>query len=172
MEFPTRYNEAYIARHHYVEMFALAALGFLIPFTMGHPQILVGVLVNALLIRAAMTLPMNKALPIAFTPTIGVLARGLLFGPFTLYLVFLTPFIWAGNYLLMWAFKRGFGFVPTLIGGSIAKAGLLYGSALILYFAGIIPAIMLPAMGLMQLTTALAGGILAFVEMKAERFIR
>jgi hypothetical protein len=172
MDFITKDRSDYAARYQFVEMFALSALGFLIPFAFGHPQLLVGILVNAFIIRAASTLPINKALPIVFTPTIGVLARGLLFGPFTVYILLLTPFIWAGNYLLLWAFTQKRNFPLTLGAASIAKAGLLYGSAFILYTAGLIPAIMLPAMGILQLTTALAGGILAYGELKAEKLLK
>ncbi|MFH1055631.1 MAG: hypothetical protein V1744_06020 [Candidatus Altiarchaeota archaeon] len=161
----------YSLRQQYVEMFALAALGFLLPFTVGHPQILVGVLVNAFIIRAALTLPEHKALLVVFTPVLGALARGLLFGPFTLFLVYMVPFIWAGNYILMKAFRVRGNYFLRLGVGSVAKTGLLFGSAYALYSTGLLPALMLSAMGVMQLTTAIAGGILAYGELKAERHL-
>jgi hypothetical protein len=155
-------------RYQMIQMLALSALGFLIPFGIGHPQAIVGVLVNAFIIRAALTLPKDKALPVIFTPTLGVLARGLMFGPFTFFVVFMMPFIWAGNYILLWAFSRKKNFVGTLFLSSAAKAGFLYGSAFMLYSAGIVPELFLTTMGVFQLTTALAGGILVLGELKAE----
>jgi hypothetical protein len=169
MEYGQAYSGRFESRHQMIELFALSALGFLIPFSFGHPQLLVGVLVNALIIRAAMTLPLNRALPIAFTPTLGVLARGLLFGPFTIFVVYLLPFICVGNILLLWAFSKGGNFGFTLAASSVVKAAFLYSSAYVLFVLGIIPAVLLPAMGVLQLTTALAGGIIAVSEFKLQR---
>jgi hypothetical protein len=159
MDYGFDYRERYSPRYQMIQMLALSAMGFLVPFITGHPQILVGVLVNAFIIRAALTLPHNKALPVVFTPVLGALARGILFGPFTVFVVFMVPFIWMGNYILLWAFQRKHSFLPTLGAASLAKAGLLYGSAYVMYSAGILPALFLDTMGVFQLATALAGGL-------------
>ena len=163
-------------RHQHAEMLALGFAGFLLPMLLGHPQLLVGVAVNAFIIRAALALPQNKALPVLLTPSLGALARGLLFGPFTVFLIYLIPFIWAGNYILFLAFKTklagNLNYGLALAGGSLAKAGFLYLTAYALYSAHIIPAIFLTAMGAIQLTTALLGGIVVYLQLKAEkRFI-
>jgi hypothetical protein len=156
----------YSPRYQLLEMMALGFLGFIIPLSIGHPQLLVGVAVNALLIRSALSLPSYRTLPIVFTPTLGVLARGILFGPFTVFLVFMMPFIWAGNYLLIYAFKAklkyNYNYGLTLILASAAKAGMLYSAAVALHAANIIPEVFLSAMGLMQFTTAIIGGIIAY----------
>ena len=88
-------------RSRFVYVTFLAFLGFAIPFTFGHPQLLVGVLVNALLVWSSLRLPLKMTLPVVFTPVLGVLARGLLFGPFTSYLALMAPFIWIGNLILV-----------------------------------------------------------------------
>jgi hypothetical protein len=157
--------------HQRLQLLALAGLAFMIPFTLGHPQQLVGVLVNALIIRAALTLPRDRALPVAFAPTLGVLARGLLFGPFTFYVALMMPLIWAGNYILLWAFSLRGNYALTLGLSSLAKAAFLYSGACALYGAGLMPAALLPAMGAFQLATAVAGGVLAYCELKAERIL-
>lgn len=164
-EHPERYQSA--------EMFALGFVGFLLPFLLGHPQLLVGVAVNAFIIRAALSLPQNKAMPVLITPSLGALARGLLFGPFTIFLVYLIPFIWAGNYILFRAFKMklagNLNYGVALAGGSIAKAGFLYLAALALNSAGVIPVIFLTAMGTIQFTTAILGGIVVYMQLKVEK---
>ncbi len=161
--------------YQFMEMMALGFLGFMIPLTIGHPQLLVGAAVNAFIIRAALSLPQNKALPVILTPSLGALARGILFGPYTVLLVYMIPFIWAGNYILMYAFKikvkNNVNYFATLIAGSLAKAGLIYAAAFMLYSLKLIPAIMLPAMGLMQLATALTGGAIVYAGVKTARNI-
>jgi hypothetical protein len=49
-----------------------------------------------------------------------------------------------------------------LIIGAALKSGFLFLSALILFKLGIIPIIFLTTMGILQLTTALSGGIAAY----------
>ena len=160
--------------HQSAQMLALALLGFLIPFLIPGPQILTGILVNALIIRAAIALPSWKTLPVIFTPSIGALAQGVLFGPFSMFLVFMMPFIWAGNLILAYAissWKRNTrGYFFALGAGSLAKAGLLYATAYMLYSASIIPAIFLTAMGTIQVATAVLGGIVVYVELRTEKY--
>ena len=171
MEFGYADKSANLQRFQNVQMLALSALGFLIPFTVGHPQMIVGVLVNAFIIRAALTLPRDKALPIVFTPTLGVVARGLLFGPLTAYVIFMMPFIWVGNFILLWGFSQRTHYTLTLILSSAVKACFLYGSAYVLFSQGIVPEIFLTTMGIFQYATALAGGIVAYGEFKAEKYL-
>lgn len=159
-------------KHQFVEMTALSFLGFLIPFLIGHPQLLVGVAVNALLIRSALSMPEKMAFPIIFSPSIGVLARGLLFGPLTVFVVYLMPAIWVGNLIILTAFKmkvkHNINYGLALLAGSAVKAGLLYSVAYVLYSANVIPALLLPAMGVMQFATAFGGGTLVYLWSKGE----
>jgi hypothetical protein len=156
----------YPERYQLAEMMVLGFLGFLIPFTLGHPQLLVGVAVNALLIRSALTLPSYKTIPIILAPAVGAIARGMVLGPFTFFLVYMLPFIWIGNYILVYAFKlklkRNLNYGLTFLGASLLKAGFLYAAAFVLYRASLIPQALLPAMGMLQLTTALIGGVAAY----------
>ncbi|MBM3309224.1 MAG: hypothetical protein FJY77_03130 [Candidatus Altiarchaeales archaeon] len=165
----------YSERHQFVEMLLLAFLGFLIPFVFGHPQLLVGALVNAFLIRSALSLKSFKAIPIIFTPTLGVLARGILFGPFTVFIVYMMPFIWVGNYIIVQAFKvklkHRLNYGLTLLAGSLLKAGFLYTTAFVFYSLGFIPQVFLTAMGVMQFTTAILGGVLVYLLLRIGRVL-
>ncbi|MBD3355333.1 hypothetical protein GF361_05095 [Candidatus Woesearchaeota archaeon] len=151
----------------YVEMIIYTAVCFFVPLLMGHPQIVVGVLVNTMLIVAALNLKGAKLLPVILVPSLGVLTRGIIFGPFTIFLVYMIPFIWIGNAILVYAFKwlklhLNWNYALTLGIGSAVKAGFLFLSALVMYKLGFVPVIFLTAMGLVQLITALIGGIMAF----------
>jgi len=133
----------------------------------GHPQIIVGVLVNTLLITSALNIKGYKLLPVIIAPSLGALSRGILFGPFTIFLVYMIPFIWIGNAILVYAFKelnlnKKVNRWITLLAGSILKAAFLFAIAYILVKSGILPKLFLTTMGIFQFYTAILGGIIAF----------
>jgi hypothetical protein len=66
---------------------------FALPFLLGHPQLLVGILVNAFLVLGALHMKKYSLLPLIMLPSLGVLARGVVFGPFTMFLVYMIPLI-------------------------------------------------------------------------------
>jgi hypothetical protein len=153
--------------HQYFEMTVYTIFSFMLPIVLSHPQIVVGMAVNAMLVLAALNLKGYKLLPVIIAPSIGALSGALLFGPFTKFLLYLAPFIWIGNAILVFSFKlfklkmkKNYWF--TLSIGSLLKSGFLFLSALLLYSLGIIPAVFLTAMGIMQLATALCGGAGAY----------
>ncbi len=161
---------AYIARYSYetLRLYAYLLIGFLVPFTLGHPQELVGIIVNATLILGAIEIgPVWRVAPLLFAPSLGVLARGLIFGPFTPFLIIMLPFIWTGNAILVFGFrelyrKRRINYGITLGISALVKSGFLFLSAFVLVSASILPVLFLTAMGITQLFTALTGGVLAF----------
>jgi len=156
-----KYNYSPIYQN--IEMVIFSLAGFFIPLFLGHPQILVGTIVNAALILAAIHLKGYRSLPVIIMPSLGVLCRGLIFGPFTPYLIYMIPFIWFGNFLLVFSFKNfKLNYWLKLSIGIFLKVGFLFTMALIFYKLGLLPVIFLTAMGILQVTTALLGGIAAF----------
>lgn len=152
----------------------LTSLAFFTPLILGHPQILVGSFVNALLIITALLLPSPYSFPVILMPSIAALAKGLLFGPKTVFLYYLIPFIWVGNLVLVSVFSKTHSgnnrwFFPAVILSAMAKTAALYLPTLLLVRIKILPAIFLTTMGLVQLSTAVIGGILAYFLW---RFIR
>ena len=146
-----------------IEMVVLSLASFFIPLFLGHQQLIVGSVVNAFLIAGALHLKGWKVLPIIIMPSLGAVAAGLIFGPLTKFLLIMVPFIWLGNSLLvlsMNTLKKNYWF--KLAAGTALKAGFLFTAALILYSLGALPVIFLTAMGILQVTTALLGGVLAF----------
>lgn len=140
---------------------AIGLLSFFVPFSLGHPQWLVGTIVNACLFLGAIYLPKKYFIPLVVLPSLGVLARGIVFGPFTYFLAYFLPFIWLGNLILISVFRRK-GFIMA----SGAKFVFLFLSANLFFSLHIVPKLFLQAMGLNQLATALAGGLISFLILK------
>jgi len=140
---------------------AICIVAFFVPFAFGHPQWLVGTIVNACLFVSAIFLPKKYFIPLAVLPSLGVLARGLVFGPLTMFLVYFLPFIWLGNLILILVYKK-----TNFVIASLAKFLFLYIGANIYFSFHVVPKLFLTAMGLNQLATALAGGLIAFLILK------
>lgn len=160
----------------YWETILYTVIAFCIPLFLAHPQLLVGTVVNAMLITSALNLRSYRLFPVIIAPSLGALSAGLLFGSFTVFLLYLIPFIWIGNTIIVLGFKwlklhKKYNYAITLIASSAAKALFLFGSAYLLFSLGLIPVQLLAAMGLIQLTTAISGGILAYGIHQAKKVI-
>jgi hypothetical protein len=159
-----------------IQMILLSTVGFFLPFVLGHPQILVGVIVNAMLIVGATYLKGHKLLPLILLPSLGVLAAGVMFGTYTVFLLYLIPFIWLGNAVYVYVYKhvsfKDKSWRGSILGvgvASILKEGLLFGITFLLVQLSVVPAVFLTAMGILQLTTALIGGIVAVGIVKVRK---
>ncbi len=141
----------------------LPVVAFAIPFFVAGPQWLTGTAVNCLLILAAARLPRRLVLPVIILPSVGAVAHGMLFGPFTSFLLFFVPFIWVGNWLFTTLFLslRRFSEIVAVCTGALTKAAFLALSALVFFRLHLVPELFVRSMGLMQFLTALAGGALA-----------
>ena len=148
----------------------ISILSFFIPFIMGYPQWLVGTIINACLFSAVLFLPKKYFLPVTVLPSLGILARGVIFGLFTPFLVYFLPFIWLSNIILIVAFtlfisqldkkNRIFLFLSVFAAASL-KFFVLYLTANLYLNFKLVPAVFLQTMGLNQLATGIAGGIIA-----------
>jgi len=161
-----------------IQMIILSMTVFFLPFVLGHPQILVGVIVNAMLIVGATYLKGHKLLPLILLPSLGVLTAGVLFGTYTIFLLYLIPFIWLGNAVYVYVYKyvifKENTWKNNFFGvgvASILKAGFLFGVTFLLVQFAIVPSMFLTVMGVLQLTTALIGGIVAVGIMKSREEI-
>jgi hypothetical protein len=172
-----RYNDEYIRKLYYESIFNLkhieenihlilyTTLCFFIPFILGHPQWLVGTLVNAALILGATYLRGYKLLPIILVPSIGVLTAGVIFGSFTWYLVYMIPAVWIGNAIFAYGY-RGMhlwkrNYVLSILAPAVVKSLFLFSVAFILVKLSVLPVMFLTVMGVFQLMTAVLGGIVA-----------
>jgi hypothetical protein len=153
-------------------------IGFFLPFFLSHlyQQIIVGSIINMMIILSAFHLKKWEAMPLMLLPSLGVITAGVLFGSFTLSLIYIMPFIWIGNFVLFAGVKKFYiekkmNYSFSLPIAAIAKAALLFVAAFVLVRFGVIPAAFLIAMGLIQILTALIGGTLAFGFMKARKMV-
>jgi hypothetical protein len=145
---------------------ALSVFSFIVPFLFGHPQWLVGTIVNACLFSAVIFLPKKFILPLIIFPGLGVLSRGMIFGPFTIFLVYFLPFIWLANLALIFVFKALFShlnYFSSVFLGALAKFLFLFIVANIYFELHIVPKFFLQTMGIAQFLTALAGGIMSWI---------
>ena len=156
---------SFSAHRDFIQLIVLSLLAFSIPFIFPGPQLLTGVIVNLFLVFAAVGMRGNNIFPVIMLPSLGALANGLLFGPFTIFLVYLIPFIWIGNFILvfgikelLYKFKLGFG--GAGISATLLKSGALFLPAYGLYLAGVVPKALLIPMGVLQLVTALSAVVL------------
>jgi hypothetical protein len=151
----------------YRQLILLSFLAFSLPFSLGHPQGLVGVLVNAILVVGALKLPAAYYWPLALFPSLGILSRGLLFGPLTTFLVYFLPGIWLANLVYLKLFGRfQLDGDWIVIPASLAKTVVLFTLASIFYKLKLVPELYLQIMGLNQLLTALAGGFIGSLTAK------
>lgn len=159
-----------------VELVIYSLLAFAIPFVFSQPQLFTGAVVNAFLILAAMRLRGWKVLPVVMLPSVAAFLNGMVFGPMTIFLLYLMPAIWLGNFLLVYLFKnlnieKKMNYWATLGIATIAKAALIFAGTLLLLNFGVIPAALLTAMGILQIATALIGGVAAFTIMKGYSYL-
>ena len=155
-----------------LEFLSYSALAFLVPFALGNlssvsVQLAVGSIVNALLVLGALYLGAKKILPIIVLPSIGAYASGIVFGPQSAFLLYMIPFIWLGNAILVFFVKylkvaRKQNYLASAFAGAAVKSCFLFASAFALFSLSVIPAQFLMAMGLMQFVTAMLGAAIAF----------
>ena len=161
-----RFETNYSIRDVRIEVAIYSTLAFLIPFAIGSPQLVVGAAVNTLLVLAALNLKQNHWLPLAVLPSLGVLARGLIWGPFFYYLIILLPFIWLANILFISLIQysmshTGSSYWTSLLVSAVGKTLLLSVVILALFAFDVVPKPVLILMSVYQLFTALAGGMIA-----------
>ncbi len=132
-------------------------LAFMIPFAISGPQILTGTVVNLLLYVTAAKLNQKNWWIIAALPSLGAFSHGVIFGPATFYLFYFLPFIWMSNLILMYIYKANKNFIFA----SAAKTVFLFATANIYFSFHIVPKLFVTTMGLLQLETALAAGVIA-----------
>lgn len=159
------------------EMILYSIISFTFPFLLPHSQILLGSVVNTTLILSAFYLKGKNVLPLIILPSIGTALNGLIFGPLTFYLIYLLPFIWIGNALLIGGVKLLYiklklNYIFSSIISISAKASLLFVSTYILFTLNIIPQAFLVAMGLIQVFTAAIGCASAYSVNLARRKIK
>ncbi|MDD3647126.1 MAG: hypothetical protein PHS44_01310 [Candidatus Dojkabacteria bacterium] len=146
-----------------IELFSLSLLSFFIPIILGGPQLLVGIVVNLLIVRQSLTQRGWKAAPTILLPSMGALARGILLGGSTKYLIVVVPFIWLGNFIISYLSKLFLSktIVSRIVFPSVLKTLAIFLPAIFLVQFSVLPKSFIISMGAIQLVTALIGSAIA-----------
>jgi len=160
----------------FVELLFYSAVCFFLPLFLRHPQWIIGIVINCVLVLSAFNIRGYKLIPVIILPSVGAFFGGLLFGSLTHFLIYFIPFIWVGNALIVFGVKKLNLFEKKNVFSSVAfsafaKALFLFLSAFILYISGVVPRIFLFSMGLVQLFTAISGGFIAVGLQKIKKNI-
>mgnify|MGYP000431126768 FL=1 len=141
-------------------------------------QLIIGTIVNAALVTAAINLKgWAKILGVVTMPSISTILSGYVFGTASVYMVYMIPAIWLGNFALIYSYKllmlgKNKHYFLARIVGIVVKVVIIFALFNIINLFGIFPEKLVEnlrnAMGMTQLITATLGVIVAFVIYKLE----
>ncbi|MCX8163091.1 MAG: hypothetical protein N3D10_00870 [Candidatus Micrarchaeota archaeon] len=159
-----------------LEVVVYILVSFFAPFLLGHPQLLVGSIINCVLVLSAFNLKGKILLGPILLPSIAALAAGLIFGNFTVFLVYFVPFIWIANAIFVFLIKyfvfyKKLNKIFAIVLSALVKAFWLFLISFLLYFFGYVPEAFLAIMGIVQLQTAIIGGAFGLVLQNIKRRI-
>lgn len=144
-----------------------------------HSQMIVGSIVNTALIILAINIKgWKKIIGIITMPSVSTILSGYVFGTASVYMVYMIPAIWLGNFALVYAYKlimltqkRNY-FLAGVV-GIIVKVLVIFSSFELLNLFAIFPAKLVnnlqTAMGLTQFITATIGMLIAYMVYEIEK---
>lgn len=142
-------------------------------------QIIVGSIVNTALIMSAINIKgLKKIIGVVTMPSVSTILSGYVFGTASVYMVYMIPAIWLGNFALIYAYKfimldKNKNYFLAGVAGIIAKVLVIFGTFELLNVFSIFPQKLVSnlqtAMGMTQLITASIGMIIAFIIFQAEK---
>lgn len=142
-------------------------------------QLIVGTIVNAALVVSAINLKgWAKILGVVTMPSISTILSGYVFGTASVYMVYMIPAIWIGNFELIYSYKflmlgKNKHYFLAGIVGIIVKVAIIFALFNLINLFGVFPEKLVEnlrnAMGMTQLITATLGVIAAFVIYKLEK---
>lgn len=142
-------------------------------------QIIVGSIVNTALIMSAINIKgLKKIIGVVTMPSVSTILSGYVFGTASVYMVYMIPAIWLGNFALIYAYKfimldKNKNYFLAGIAGIIAKVLVIFGVFELLNVFSIFPQKLVSnlqtAMGLTQLITATIGMLISFAIYQVEK---
>ena len=142
-------------------------------------QLIVGTIVNIALVVSAINLKgWAKILGVVTMPSISTILSGYVFGTASVYMVYMIPAIWLGNFALIYSYKllilgKNKHYFLAGIVGIIVKVAIIFALFNLINLFGVFPEKLVTtlstAMGTTQLITATLGVILAFIIYKIEK---
>lgn len=142
-------------------------------------QLIVGSIVNTALIISAINIKgWKKIIGVVTMPSISTMLSGYVFGTASVYMVYMIPAIWLGNFVLIYAYKfillgKKKNYFLAGVVGIIAKVLVIFCAFELLNLFGIFPTKLVSnlqtAMGMTQLITASTGMLIAFAIYQVEK---
>lgn len=142
-------------------------------------QLIVGSIVNTVLIISAINIKgWKKIIGVITMPSISTILSGYVFGTASVYMVYMIPAIWLGNFVLIYAYKfillgKKKNYFLAGVVGIIAKVLVIFCAFELLNLFGIFPTKLVSnlqtAMGMTQLITASTGMLIAFAIYQVEK---
>ncbi len=142
-------------------------------------QIIIGTIVNMALVMTAINLKgWGKILGVVTMPSIATILGGYVFGTSSVFMVYMIPAIWIGNFILVYSFKlimldKNKNYFLAGIVGIILKVLVIFTVFNVLNGFNIFPEKMIEtlqtSMGLTQLITASLGVVLTSIIYFAEK---
>ena len=170
-----------------IQALIIAIIAFLVPTFLGelltaifgktsaisiNSQLIIGSIVNTMLVISALNIRgWAKVLPILTMPSVSTIFSGYVFKSASVFLVYMIPAIWIGNFILVFAFKYftfklGKPYILSAIIGIIGKVAIIYGSFMLLKVCNVFPTPLVAklqnAMSIIQLITATIGCTLGY----------
>lgn len=144
-----------------------------------HSQIIVGSIVNTALIISAINIKgWKKIIGVVTMPSISTILSGYVFGTASVYMAYMIPAIWLGNFALIYAYKlimlgkKKNYFLAGIVGIAV-KVLAIFGCFELLNLFEIFPDKLVSnlqtAMGMTQLITASIGMLIAFIIYQIEK---
>ena len=141
-------------------------------FIASHSQIIVGSIVNiALIVTAINVKGWKKIVGIITLPSISTILGGYVFKTASVYMAYMIPAIWIGNFAIVYLYKmlllnKKLNYFVTGIIAIIAKVAIIFGGFSLLNILGIFPEKLVQnlqvAMGTTQVVTATIGMIISY----------
>lgn len=142
-------------------------------------QIIVGSVVNAALIMAAINLKgWKEIVGVVTMPSISTILGGYVLGTASVYMVYMIPAIWLGNFVLvysykLWMLQKEKNYFLAGILGIVIKVAIIFGCFEVLNAFQVFPSKLVEnlqtAMGMTQFITAGIGTLIAFAIYQIEK---
>lgn len=148
-------------------------------FILNNSQIIIGSIVNTALIITAINLKgYKKIIGVITMPSVASLFGGFVLKTASIYTVYIIPFIWVGNFALVYLYKnllfnKNQNYFITGIISIISKVAIIFVGFLMLKAIGVFPdkiiSVLQISMGTTQIITASIGMTFSFVIYSLEK---
>ena len=177
-----------------IQTIVIGLLAFLVPTFLGkllsevfgaqsvvatNSQLIIGSIVNTALVLTALNIKgWPRVLMVVFMPSISTMFSGFIFRSASIFMMYMIPAIWLGNFALVMSFKylmlhKNINYIISAIVGILVKVGIIFGFFMILKSFSVFPEKVVTnlqqAMSITQLITATIGCLAGWAVYRLEK---